>query len=87
MAGDSESPDLPWTFQVADVPFVVVRTRNRHWLLEGNCSGEEDFCEWVLPLDQLPEYSSRAVGVNKRNQVAPGAEFWLIVDELEALIA
>ena len=87
MAGHSEPPDLPWTFQVADVPFVVVRTPDRHWLLEGDWSGEEDCCEWMLPLDQLPEYSSRAVGVNKSNQVAPGTEFWLVVDELEALVA
>ena len=69
-----------------DVPFVVVQTSNGRWLVE-EIGLERMTAMRRLPLDQLPEYFSRAVGVNEGNQVAACPELRLLVDESDTLFA
>ncbi len=44
-------------------------------------------CTIRLPFDELHEHAASRVRVKKRNVVSAGARAWLVVDQLDALLA
>lgn len=68
--------------QINDVPFVVVQTADGRWLVE-----EIDLARMTaeLPLDELPENSTRALRMHEGDQVAAGSGAGLGIDQPGAL--
>jgi hypothetical protein len=68
--------------QFADVPFVVVQTTDGRWLVE-EIGLEVLMAKAPSGLNELPEYASRASGVDERHEVPSRSGPRLLVDRLE----
>jgi hypothetical protein len=72
--------------EFSDVPFLVVQTSDGRWLVE-EIGLEQLTAQAPSPLDDLPEDTSRAAGMEEGDEVAASSRAGLFVEGLESLPA